>query len=65
MLPLLGPGLGAERNGRDLAALSLPLLLRLRGLWGMELARADDIAVRDGTRDVSGNRSGVTAGERR
>lgn len=65
MLPLLGPGLGAERNGRGLEALSLPPLLRLRGLCGTALPRADDIAVRDGTRDVSGNRSGVTGDERK
>lgn len=64
MLPLLGPGLGAERNGRGLAALSCPLLLCLRSFRGTELGRAEDIAVSDGTKAVSGNRSGVTEGKR-
>lgn len=73
MLPLTGPGLEAERNSRDLAALSLLLLLlllpllplRLRGFCGILLAPDEDMEVSDRTRDVSGNRSGVTGGEKR
>lgn len=66
MLPLTGPGLEADRTSRDLAALSLLLLLlRLRGFCETPLARDEDVEVGAGTGDVSGNRSGVTGGWKR